>query len=91
MQTCGICGTDVTMWTQGGAGDFTVTDPIVIGYESSGIIHSVGDGISHLKIGTERTQLKTCVDTKLECEKCKLLYANIEAGQKVAQLLQTNE
>ena len=53
IQACGICGTDITMWTQGGAGDFTISDPIVIGHESSGIILKVGDGISNLKIGTK--------------------------------------
>ena len=53
MQSCGICGTDIAMWTQGRAGDFIVTEPIVIGHESSGIIHKVGDEVAHLKIGTQ--------------------------------------
>ena len=55
MQACGICGTDVAMWTQGRAKDFIITDPIVIGHESSGIIYQVGDDVSHIKIGKYRS------------------------------------
>ncbi len=56
MKACGICGTDISMWTLGQAGDFVVDRPIVIGHESSGIIHKLGAGVTNLKVGKGESQ-----------------------------------
>ena len=51
MECCGICGTDIHMWTQGKCGDFLIREPIVMGHESSGIVIETGHGVNHLQTG----------------------------------------
>jgi D-xylulose reductase len=47
----GICGSDVHYWTEGRIGSFILTDPMVLGHESSGTIVSVGSEVKSLKPG----------------------------------------
>lgn len=47
----GICGSDVHYLVHGRIGDFIVENPMVLGHESAGIIHSVGSKVKHLKPG----------------------------------------
>ena len=51
MHSVGICGSDVHYWKEGRIGDFIVRGPMVLGHESSGIIHQVGSNVHHLKAG----------------------------------------
>lgn len=50
MKAVGICGSDVHYLRHGRIGDFVVKEPMVIGHESSGIVHAVGEGVSQLNV-----------------------------------------
>ena len=51
MDKVGICGSDVHYWVNGRIGDFVVKAPMVLGHEAAGIVHEVGEGVTHLKKG----------------------------------------
>lgn len=51
MHSVGICGSDVHYLKNGRIGDFIVTEPMVLGHESSGIITEIGEGVTHLRKG----------------------------------------
>lgn len=51
VKATGICGSDVHTWKYGAIGIFEVTDPIILGHESMGIVTEVGEGVSTLKVG----------------------------------------
>ena len=51
MNKVGICGSDVHYWVNGRIGDFVVKAPMVLGHEAAGIVHQVGEGVTHLKPG----------------------------------------
>lgn len=51
MDKVGICGSDVHYWVNGRIGDFVVKAPMVLGHEAAGIVHQVGEGVTHLKPG----------------------------------------
>ncbi|XP_074647632.1 sorbitol dehydrogenase-like [Tubulanus polymorphus] len=65
----GICGSDVHYWSDGKHGEFVLTDPLVIGHESSGTVTSIGNGVSHLKIG-DRVAIEPATPCRL-CFYCK--------------------
>ena len=52
--SCGICGTDVHIY-HGGEGSATVTPPVVLGHEFSGIVEAVGSEVSVVKPGDHIT------------------------------------
>lgn len=47
----GICGSDIHYYAHGKIGNFVLTKPMVLGHESSGIVSSVGPGVTNLKVG----------------------------------------
>lgn len=51
VKATGICGSDVHTWKHGAIGIFEVTDPIILGHESMGIVTEVGEGVTNLQIG----------------------------------------
>lgn len=51
MDKVGICGSDVHYWVSGRIGDFVVKAPMVLGHEAAGVVHEVGEGVTHLKPG----------------------------------------
>jgi len=69
MQEVGICGSDVHYWTKGCIGDFVVKAPMVLGHEASGIVHEVGECVTHLKKG-DRVAIEPGVPCSL-CDFCK--------------------
>ncbi|BEI80058.1 hypothetical protein CcaverHIS002_0105870 [Cutaneotrichosporon cavernicola] len=42
----GLCGTDVSFYTRGGIGSRVVSQPLVLGHESAGIVHAVGHDVT---------------------------------------------
>ena len=44
---CGVCHSDLTMLSEG----YTPTDPIILGHEASGVIESVGAGVTWPRVG----------------------------------------
>lgn len=47
----GVCGSDVHFYQDGHLGDWQVTEPLVLGHESAGVIVDVGRGVSPSRIG----------------------------------------
>ncbi|KAF2680963.1 hypothetical protein K458DRAFT_406732 [Lentithecium fluviatile CBS 122367] len=68
-QWTGICGSDVHYWVEGRIGHFVVESPMVLGHESAGIIHSVGDKVKTLKVG-DRVAMEPGVPCR-RCIRCK--------------------
>eukprot|EP00759_Apiculatamorpha_spiralis_P048159 PhF_6_TR43506/c0_g1_i1/m.66785/K00008/SORD, gutB; L-iditol 2-dehydrogenase len=65
MRSVGICGSDVHYWQHGRIGDFIVEKPMVLGHESSGLVVSVGAGVTHLKAGDRVT-----IEPGVPCRGC---------------------
>jgi D-xylulose reductase len=65
----GICGSDVHYLVEGRIGDFIVESPMVLGHESSGVIHKVGSGVRNVKPG-DRVAMEPGVSCR-RCEACK--------------------
>lgn len=53
----GVCGSDVHFYQDGHLGDWTVSEPLVLGHESAGVIVAVGHDISSSRIG-ERVSIE---------------------------------
>jgi len=47
----GICGSDIHYYLHGKIGDFTVTEPMVLGHEASGIVTEIGKEVTRLAVG----------------------------------------
>lgn len=69
MDSVGICGSDVHYMVHGRIGDFILKEPMIIGHESSGIVHKVGDSVKHLKVG-DRVAIEPGVPCRY-CDNCK--------------------
>ncbi|KAF2223472.1 chaperonin 10-like protein [Elsinoe ampelina] len=65
----GICGSDVHYWQHGAIGSFIVKAPMVLGHESSGVVHSVGCDVKTLKPG-DRVAMEPGVPCR-SCVRCK--------------------
>ncbi|PVH94748.1 GroES-like protein [Periconia macrospinosa] len=65
----GICGSDVHYWVEGRIGHFVVESPMVLGHESAGIVHSVGEKVTNLKVG-DRVAMEPGVPCR-RCLRCK--------------------
>jgi len=71
IHTVGICGSDVHYWAHGKCGPFEIEKgkSLILGHESSGIIDSVGEGVTHLKPG-DRVAIEPGVPCRY-CECCR--------------------
>lgn len=65
MRSVGICGSDVHYWVNGRIGDFIVTEPLVMGHESSGVVVATGEGVDSFKIGD-----RVAIEPGLPCRMC---------------------
>jgi D-xylulose reductase len=65
----GICGSDVHYWVEGRIGHFIVNSPMVLGHESAGVVHKVGDKVKNLKVG-DRVAMEPGVPCR-RCIRCK--------------------
>ncbi len=70
---CGICGTDLHLFH--GAMDHRVTKPAVIGHEMSGVIETIGDGVSGWAAG-DRVTVRP-LDSCGECPACRAGHSHI--------------
>jgi L-idonate 5-dehydrogenase len=61
----GICGSDLSYFTKGRVGDFTVNEPMVLGHEVSGTVAAVGDGVTNVKSG-----MRVAVNPSRPCLQC---------------------
>ncbi|GAB3602972.1 NAD(P)-dependent alcohol dehydrogenase [Microbacterium aureliae] len=53
----GVCGSDVHFYHDGALGDWTVTEPLVLGHESGGVIVAVGSDVDPARVG-ERVSIE---------------------------------
>lgn len=68
IRNCGICGTDIYMWSTGQCGHETsVVDPLVIGHECSGVVTAVANDVKHLKVGQCTSSGQFTSSTWLAC------------------------
>lgn len=71
----GICGSDVHYWTDGAIGKYVLKKPMVLGHESSGIIHAVGSEVHNLKVG-DKVTMEPGIPCRY-CEQCKSGHYNL--------------
>lgn len=64
VKACGLCGTDVHIFN-GDEGAAKTPCGTVLGHEFSGIVESVGDGVTSVTVGT-----RVCVDPNKLCGEC---------------------
>lgn len=69
MDSVGICGSDVHYLHHGRIGNFIVEKPMIIGHESSGIVHKIGNSVKQLKIG-DRVAIEPGVPCRI-CDHCR--------------------
>jgi len=51
IKACGICGSDIHYYVEGGIGDYVVREPMILGHEAAGIIIEKGEKVTNLKVG----------------------------------------
>lgn len=78
---CGICGTDVHIY-HGDKGSASVTPPVILGHELSGIVEKIGSAVKNVSIGDHVT-----VDPNRYCGKCH--YCKIGKKQLCTSLYAT--
>lgn len=69
MDSVGICGSDVHYLVHGRIGDFILEAPMIIGHESSGVVHQIGKSVKNLKVG-DRVAIEPGVPCRY-CDDCK--------------------
>lgn len=63
----GICGSDIHYYAHGKIGDFVLTEPMVLGHESAGVVTAVGLDVKSLKVG-DRVAIEPGVPSRLSDE-----------------------
>ncbi|KAI9270563.1 chaperonin 10-like protein [Phascolomyces articulosus] len=69
VKVTGICGSDVHFFKHGRMMDFEVTEPIVLGHESAGVVVATGSQVTRVKTG-DRVAIEPGVTCRT-CEMCK--------------------
>ncbi len=62
----GVCGSDVHWYTEGRIGELTVQGPLVLGHEASGVVVSVGPGVTRLSPGQ-----RVAMEPGVPCGRCR--------------------
>lgn len=65
----GICGSDMHSYAEGRLGLMVVTEPLVLGHESSGTIAKVGSNVKNMSVG-DRVAMEPGVTCR-KCDECK--------------------
>lgn len=78
IKSVGICASDLHYYRDGRIGATSITEPMVIGHEASGVITALGEGVTGIEVGTRVAiePAKPC----MECEFCKVGYYNVCPG-----------
>jgi L-idonate 5-dehydrogenase len=62
----GICGSDLHYYHHGGFGTVRIREPMALGHEISGTVEEIGEGVSHLAVGT-----RVAVNPSQPCGTCR--------------------
>jgi L-iditol 2-dehydrogenase len=73
--SCGICGSDLHWWAEGGVGERRAPYPMVLGHEPAGEIVAVGKDVEQFRTG-DRVAIEPAI-TCGECEYCRSGRANL--------------
>ena len=65
VKACGVCGTDIHIYN-GAKGAADCVPPTVLGHELSGVIESLGEGVTEWKVGD-----RVAIDPNNTCGECK--------------------
>ncbi|WP_028550758.1 zinc-dependent alcohol dehydrogenase family protein [Paenibacillus sp. UNC451MF] len=65
VKATGICGTDLHIF-HGGTGSTSVSYPIILGHELSGIVIEIGEGVTSLQVGD-----RVSIDPNIYCGECR--------------------
>jgi len=65
VKAVGVCGSDIHYYKTGGAGDFKVDSPIILGHEAAGDIVEAGEKVTRIKVGDRVT-----IEPGVPCMKC---------------------
>ncbi len=65
LRACGICGSDMHFYNEGGIGRYPANYPMVLGHEPAGDVVEVGAGVGHVKAGD-----RVAVEPAVCCGKC---------------------
>jgi L-iditol 2-dehydrogenase len=70
VKAIGVCGSDVTYYTEGRVADQAVRDPIPLGHEIAGIVEDVGPDVTNVAPGA-----RVFVEPAIHCGKCEACRA----------------
>ncbi|EPE27859.1 GroES-like protein [Glarea lozoyensis ATCC 20868] len=63
----GVCGSDVHFWKHGGIiNKVSEANPLIMGHEASGVVHSIGSAVTTLKVGD-----RVAIEPGRPCRRCK--------------------
>jgi L-iditol 2-dehydrogenase len=66
----GVCGSDVHWFTEGRIGERSVSGPLVLGHEASGVIRALGPGAGRLQVGQ-----RVAMEPGIPCRHCRACRA----------------
>ena len=66
----GVCGSDVHWFTEGRIGERSVSGPLVLGHEASGVIRALGPGARRLQVGQ-----RVAMEPGIPCRHCRACRA----------------
>lgn len=67
MEYCGVCGSDVHFYKDGGCGNIKSPDNFILGHEVAGTVVAVAKDVTNLKVGD-----RVALEPGYPCGKCKL-------------------
>lgn len=70
IRACGICGSDLHWWSEGGVGAKVAQYPCILGHEPAGEIAAIGPGVTSHRVGD-----RVAVEPALTCGTCEFCRA----------------
>lgn len=84
VEATGICGSDLHMYSHGGVGTDIITEPLILGHESAGVVVQVGARVTDIAVG-DRVVIEPLIFCR-KCYNCKIGKTNICRNFKQASM-----